>query len=99
MKMSTPNIGRAMTALQGHQPGLFTTQKAEILDLLLKNRGRWIPAYSLSAVALQYGARVKELRDAGYQVENKTERCGRKVHGSFRLVACPGETGEQSGGH
>jgi hypothetical protein len=88
-----------MTILHGHQPGLFTTQKAEILDLLLKNRGRWIPAYSLSAVALQYNARVKELRDAGYRVDNKTERQGRKVHGSFRLVSCPGETGEQSGGH
>ena len=88
-----------MTILHGHQPGLFTTQKAEILDLLLKNRGRWIPAYSLSDVALQYGARVKELRDAGYEIENKTERQGRQVHGSFRLVSCPGETGEQSGGH
>jgi hypothetical protein len=81
------------TAIQvsGHQPGLFTTQKEEILDLLLRNRGNWIPSYSLSAVALQYNARVKELRDAGYKVENKTERHGRQVHGSFRLIACPGE--------
>ena len=83
-----------MTTMQGHQPGLFTNQKAEILDLLVNNRGRWIPAYSLSAVALQYNARVKELRDAGYQIEDKTERQGRKVHGSFRLVACPGEPSE-----
>ena len=83
-----------MTTMHGHQPVLFTTQKAEILDLLLKNRERWIPAYSLSAVALQYGARVKELRDAGYEIENKTERQGRQVHGSFRLVACPGEPSE-----
>src|SRR5664280_3929181 len=82
--------GCAMT-MHGHQPGLFTTQKAEILDLLLKNRERWVPAYSLSAVALQYGARVKELRDAGYVIENQTARHGRQVHGSFRLVACPGE--------
>ena len=84
-----------MTILHGHQPGLFTTQKAEILDLLLKNRERWIPAYSLAAVALQYNARVKELRDAGYVIENQTARHGRQVHGSFRLVACPGESAQQ----
>ena len=41
---------------------------------------------------------VKELRDAGHTIENKTERHGRLMHGSFRLVACPGEAGEQSGG-
>jgi biotin operon repressor len=70
---------------------LFNGQKAAILDLLLKNRGRWVPAYSLSAVALQYNARVKELRDAGYVIENQTTHHGRQVHGSFRLVACPGE--------
>ena len=86
-------------SLRGHQALLFKGQKAAILDLLLKNKGRWVPAYSLSAVALQYSARVKELRDAGYKVENKTERHGRQVYGSFRLVACPGETGELNGGH
>ena len=80
-----------MTRLRGHQPGLFTTQKAEILDLLLENCGNWVPAYSLSAVALQYSARVKELRDAGYVIENQTARVGRQVRGSFRLTALPGE--------
>jgi biotin operon repressor len=88
---------RSDISLRGHQPLLFKGQKAAILDLLLKNKGRWVPAYSLSAVALQYGARVKELRDAGYQIENRTERYGRQVHGSFRLIACPGETGERIG--
>jgi hypothetical protein len=85
--------------ISGHQPGLFTTQKEEILNLLLRNRGNWVPAYSLSAIALQFSARVKERRDAGYVIENKTERHGRQVHGSCRLVACPGETGELNGRH
>jgi hypothetical protein len=81
----------AFDHISGHRPGLFKGQKAAILDLLQQNRGQWIPAYSLSAVALQYSARVKELRDAGYVIENKTARYGRQVHGSFRLVSCPGE--------
>jgi hypothetical protein len=81
----------AFDHISGHRPGLFKGQKAAILDLLHKNRGQWIPAYSLSAVALQYNARVKELRDAGYVIENQTARHGRQVHGSFRLVACPGD--------
>ena len=83
-------------SLRGHQPLLFKGQKAAILGLLLKNRGNWIPSYGLSAVALQYSASVKELRDAGYTIENRTERHGRQVHGSFRLVACPGEAGAEN---
>jgi transcriptional regulator with XRE-family HTH domain len=66
-------------------------QKAAILDLLLMYRGRWVPAYSLSAVVLQHSARVKELRDAGYVIENKTERVCRQGRGPFRLLACPEE--------
>jgi hypothetical protein len=77
--------------MSGHKPLLFKGQKADILSLLVKNRGNWVPSYSLSAVALQYSARVKELRDAGYVIENQTARHGRQVHGSFRLVACPGD--------
>jgi len=79
-------------SVQGHRPALFTGQKAASLDLLVTNRGKWIPAYSLSAVALQCCAGVKEPCDARFVIENKTERVGRQVRGSFRLVACPGET-------
>jgi Helix-turn-helix domain len=82
--------------IAGHQPQLFTGQKGRILALLLARRGTWVPAYELSAIALQYSARIKELRDAGFAVQNQTERVGRQVHGSFRLVACPGETAEVS---
>jgi hypothetical protein len=71
---------------------LFKGQKAEILGELIGSRGRWIPAYKLASIALQYNARIKELRDIGYVIKNKTERVGRQVHGSFRLVSCPGET-------
>lgn len=81
---------------EGHQPMMFKGQKAAILRLLLDHRGEWVPAYRLSAVALQYCARINELRDAGYKIENKTERVGRHVRGSFRLTAVPAETTEAS---
>jgi hypothetical protein len=76
---------------RGHRPDLFTGLKREILDLLLNNRSNWVPAFTLASVALHNSAKVKELRDAGYVIENQTVRHGRQVHGSFRLVACPGE--------
>ena len=63
-----------------------------ILAALLGRRGEWIPAYMLASIGLQYNARVKELRNAGYVIQNKTQRVSRQVRGSFRLVACPGET-------
>ena len=77
---------------RGHQPSTFKGQKLELLNALLARRGEWIPAFALARIALQYNARVKELRDAGYKIENKTERVGRQVPGSFMLVACPGAT-------
>jgi hypothetical protein len=80
-----------LISLQGHALQLFTGQKAAILDLLLNRRGQWAPTSRVAELALQYSARVKELRDAGYTVENRTERVNGKIHGAFQLVACPGE--------
>jgi hypothetical protein len=82
----------APISLQGHRPDLFTVKRGAILKALLDRKGQWIPSYELSRIALQCGARVKECREAGFIIENRTERAGRKVHGSFRLVAEPGET-------
>ncbi len=78
----------------GHRPGLFEGQKDAILGLLLKNHGIRVPAYILSAIALPYRASVEKLRNAGYFIENQTSRPSRQVHGSLRLVACPGEPSE-----
>lgn len=75
--------------LHGHRPEFFKGQKGAILNLLLKNRGQWVPAYRLAGIALQDNARVKDCRDLGYVIENKTERVGRQMHGSFRFVSCP----------
>jgi hypothetical protein len=84
-------INPAESHLYGHRPNLFRGQKAAILELLLNRRGAGVPASDLAARALQYKARIKELRDSGYVIESQTRRVGRKVHGSFCLVTCPGE--------
>lgn len=95
MELSTSSNSSSNNGIQGHLPELFTGQRGAILNLLLRHKGEWIPSYRLSAVALQYGARVKELRDAGYTIENRTVRVGKKVHGMFCLIACPGEVARQ----
>ena len=89
---------RAGLSMHGHRPQLLKGQKAAVLALLLKHRGQWVPAYKLAAIALQYSARIRELRTAGFDIDNKPERVNGKVHGSFQLVAWPGETCEVSGG-
>jgi hypothetical protein len=78
-------------SISGHRPELFRGQRGAILRLLLLERGRWIPSHRLADIALQYSARVKELRDAGYVIQNQTKRVNGQVHGAFTLVACPGE--------
>ena len=93
-----PTENQVSRSLHSHQPKTSAGQKGAVLDLLLSHRGRWAPVYLLAALALPYCARIKELRDAGYVIENRTARVGKQVHGAFRLVASPGETDEVSGG-
>ena len=62
------------------------TQRDRILRLLQSRAGEWVPSYELAAIALQYGARVLELRRAGYNIENKAQHINGQVHGAFRLV-------------
>lgn len=76
--------------LSGHQPHQFRGQRGAILDELRAARGAWVPAYKLAALALQYAARLSELRASGFVIENHVERVGRQVHGSYRLVSEPG---------
>jgi hypothetical protein len=71
----------------------FCTQAERIEDLLRSRYGVWIPAYELADVALQYCARInqlrKKLRAAGdtERIENRTKRVNGQVHGSYRI--CP----------
>ncbi len=62
------------------------TQRAAILRLLEERKGQWVPSYELAGIALQYGARVLELRRAGYAIENKAQHVNGQIHAAFRLV-------------
>ncbi len=67
------------------------TQRAAILRLLEERKGQWVPSYELAGIALQYGARVLELRRAGYAIENKAQHINGQAHGAFRLVQSKGQ--------
>ena len=64
------------------------TQCARILELL--SSGREISALELSAVSLQYCARLAELRKAGYSITNRLAAApGGVRHGYYRLAQRP----------
>ncbi len=67
------------------------TQRGKILQRLQEREGRWVPSYELAAIALQYGARVLELRRMGHNIENKAQHINGQVHGAFRLVPSKGQ--------
>jgi hypothetical protein len=62
------------------------TQREKILSLLVAARGGEVSAVELSKISLQYGARLKELRQMGLRIINRVEVSGRTRHGFFRLV-------------
>jgi hypothetical protein len=56
-----------------------------ILWLLHAAWPNWTPAPELAKISLQYAARVKELREAGWLIANRVEFHGRTKHGFYRL--------------
>lgn len=61
-------------------------QCTKILSLLVAARGGEVSAVEFSKISLQYGARLKELRQMGFRIVNRVEVSGRTRHGFFRLV-------------
>ncbi len=43
-------------------------QRQRVLDRLLTAHGAEVPSFELSRISLQYGASVKELREAGFRI-------------------------------
>lgn len=65
----------------------MNAQQTRIFRLLERHAPDWVPLPQVLALGIsQYGARIKELRDAGHQIENKVEQCGKERHSWFRLV-------------
>lgn len=63
---------------------------SKILEALraeaLRTSGGWVPARELSAISLQYCARIAHLRRAGHKIENKVEIREGVRFGFYRLV-------------
>ena len=54
-------------------PESAKTQRARILGLLIDARGGWVPSPEIAACAMQYNARLYELRKLGFCIENHIE--------------------------
>jgi hypothetical protein len=67
-------------------------QRARILRRLLESMGTEVAAYELAQIALQYGARVHELRALGFVIQNRSEMVGRQRRSWFRLAMTPVST-------
>ena len=63
------------------------THRAEILAILVKARGAWVPLPEIMRCAAQYNSRLFEIRKMGFRVENKTEQRDGEKHSWFRLVS------------
>ena len=60
---------------------MSATQRQKLLSLLQSRRGEWIPSYEIAAEGgLQYGARLLELRRAGWVIESRTQRVRTRAH-------------------
>ena len=66
------------------------TQRDRILDVLTNAHGEWVPLPTILELKIsQFGARIKEARALGHQIENKTETVNGIVHSWYRLVSEP----------
>jgi hypothetical protein len=65
------------------------TQRDQILGLLIRAHGEWVPLPEVMQHAAQYGARIHELRRMGFTIENRIETVNGDRHSWFRLVSAP----------
>ena len=62
------------------------SQKDKIKNLFTNSPCVWIPLYEIFKFAKQYNARIKELRDSGMTIRNKTCHVDGEVHSWFKYV-------------
>lgn len=80
--MRTPPIGDS-----SHREARRSTQRERILGLLRAAEGNWIALPEILALGIaQYNSRIKELRTAGYDIQNRRETVNGAVHSWYRLV-------------
>jgi len=66
-----------------------STQRGKILDVLISAKGDSVPLPKIAASAVQYNARIFELRRMGYTIKNKTQDAGDVRHSWCRLERSP----------
>lgn len=63
------------------------TQRDRILSVLLEAGHEWVPLPKILELGIaQFGARIKEARALGFQIENRTEMVDGKKHSWYRLA-------------
>ncbi len=72
-------------------PPNFSSQKQQILDLLMAAGGREVPLAEIMICAAQYNACIHELRKRGYKILNRTETRNGVRHSWYRLESSPPE--------
>jgi hypothetical protein len=67
-----------------------STQRDRILALLLNAQGEEVPLPQILELKIsQFGARIKEIREAGHIVRNRTERRDGRIFSWYRLEPKP----------
>ena len=69
------------------------TQCEIILDSLRLHAGAWVSMVHLHLLSgsMAVHSRIADLRAAGHQIEQRSERKGRMVHSSYRLIETPAQ--------
>jgi hypothetical protein len=67
-------------------------QRARILRVLLQSRGREVPAFEPAEIALQYNARIFQLRAMGFDIQSRSETVNGQKRSWFRLAMTPVST-------
>ena len=74
-------------------------QCSQILGLLISARGDWVPLLTIRDCAVQYNARIFELRRQGFRIENKIREVDGVRRSWFRLKSVPSTVdGSQTSG-
>jgi biotin operon repressor len=64
-----------------------------LLKLLESRAGNWVSGVEMQALGIRnYRPRITELRQAGYQIENRREYVGKRRDSCYRLVGKEPET-------
>ena len=76
---------------------MYESQSRAILKLLIEAKGEWVSlprilcAQGPRRVITSHTRRIKDLREQGFDIQNKVENNGRHKFSSYRIPVRPGE--------